>query len=71
MEEVSIWSIGSDKNIRNEIYRIIQKWKKYDLKLDNDERELNKYVAVYEILDAINEYKSVDDDIKFDTIKDM
>mgnify|MGYP006917313762 CR=1 FL=1 len=54
-----------------EIYRIIQKWKKYDLKLDNDERELNKYVAVYEILDAINEYKSVDDDIKFDTIKDM
>ena len=42
---------------------LIQKWKKYDLKLDNDERELNKYVAVYEILDAINEYKSVDDDI--------
>lgn len=69
LEEVSIWSIGSDKNIRNEIYRIIQKWKKYDPKLDSDERELNKYVAVYEILDAINEYKSVDDDIKFDTIK--
>ena len=68
LEEVSIWSIGSDKNIRNEIYRIIQKWKKYDPKLDSDERELNKYVAVYEILDAINEYKSVDDDIKFDTI---
>lgn len=65
----SIWSIGIDQNCQNEIYKIKQRLKNCSLELGDNDRELDKYVAVYEILYAINEYKGIDDDIKFDTIK--
>ena len=65
----SIWSIGIDQNSQNEIYKIKQSLKNCAWELGNNNRELDKYVAVFEILHAINEYKGVDDDIKFDTIK--
>lgn len=65
----SIWSIGIDQNCQNEIYKIKQSLKNCSWELGNNDRELDKYVAVYEILYAINEYKGIDDDIKFDTIK--
>ena len=65
----SIWSIGIDQNCQNEIYKIKQSLKNCSWELGNNDRELDKYVAVYEILYAINEYKGIDDDIKFDTVK--
>jgi|GEM_PF-4173609 len=65
----SIWSIGIDQNCQNEIYKIRQRLKNCSLELGDNDRELDKYVAVYEILYAINEYKGIDDDIKFDTIE--
>lgn len=65
----SIWSIGIDQNSQNEVYKIKQSLKKCAWELDDNDRELDKYVAVYEILYAINEYKGVNDDIEFDTIK--
>lgn len=65
----SIWSIGIDQNSQNEMYKFKQYLKNCSCELGNNDRELDKYVAVYEILYAINEYKGIDDDIKFDTIK--
>lgn len=65
----SIWSIGINQNSQNEIYKIKQSLKNCSWELANNDRELDKYVAVYEILYAINEYKGIDDNIKFDTIK--
>lgn len=65
----SIWSIGIDQNSQNEMHKIKQYLKNCSCELGNNDRELDKYVAVYEILYAINEYKGIDDDIKFDTIK--
>lgn len=65
----SIESIGIDNNCKNEIYIIKQRLKKDSWELENNDRELGKYVAVYEILYAVNAYKGEDYDIKTDTVK--
>lgn len=67
--EESIWSLGTYKNGEEEINKIRQKLTKLAPALRDDERELDKYVAVYVILLAINKYKGIDDRIEFDVVK--
>lgn len=67
--EESIWSIGIKQDTEDELYQIKQMLKQNDKKLNGNNRELDKYVAVFEILHAVNEYRGVNDTIPFETIK--
>lgn len=68
-ENESIWSIGSNQTNKNKHYSIKQKLEQYKPELDGNDRELDKYVAVYEILYAINEYKGANDSFQIDIIE--
>lgn len=65
-EKESIWSIGIAPHSKKKIYEIKNRY----LKTINDEDiDFDKYIAIYEILYAINEYKGIEDDINFDVLK--
>lgn len=68
-ENESIWSIGSNQTNKNKHYSIKQKLEQYKPELDGNDRELDKYVAVYEILYVINEYKGANDSFQIDIIE--
>ena len=67
--EESIWSIEIDENSKNMLYPIKKELIQYSPELHDNSRELSKYVAVFEILHAINKYKNSNNGISFDTIK--
>lgn len=69
-EGLSIQSVGSDENSKKETYQIKQKLTHFSAKLADDERELNKYVAIFEILNAINKYKCINNNVECDIVKD-
>lgn len=69
LNEESIWSIGNDQNSQEKTYeikKILENWSK---ELGENDIEMDKYVAVFELLLAINEYKSIDDNVELDTVK--
>lgn len=61
--EESIWSLGMDEESEAETDRIRQEIKDQIPGL-YDGRELDKYVAVYEILSAVKEYRGEEGDIE-------
>lgn len=69
-KDESIWSIGIKERCKNEIYEIKHKLCEFDNKLYSDERELDKYVAVSIILNAVDLCKGGNGRIRFEDIKD-
>lgn len=68
-KDESIWSIGIDEESKGERYQIKQKIQNLLPGLAFDEREMDKYIAVYEVLLAIDEYRREDRDIELDILK--
>ena len=69
-KDESIWSIGIDEQSKDEIYEIKHKLCEFDNKLYSDERELDKYVAVSIILNAVDRCKVGNGRIRFEDIKE-
>ena len=66
----SIWSIGIRDQCPNEIHDIKHWLCGNENKLNYDERELDKYVAVFVILNAVDRCKGGNGRIRFEDIKD-
>lgn len=65
----SIWSIGISDQCKDEIYEIKHKLLEFDYKLYANARELDRYVAVSVILNAVDRCKGGDGGICFEDIK--
>lgn len=65
----SIWSIGIRDQCQKEIYDIKHWLCGNEYKLCYDERELDKYVAVFVILNAVDRCKGGDGGIRFEDIR--
>lgn len=68
-KDESIWSIGIDEKSKGETYQVKQRIQNLVRGLDYDQREMDKYVAVYEVLLAIDEYRGEEGNIEPDTLK--
>ena len=65
-EDETIWSVSINENCKEEKYEIEQKIRQSKYNINNI--ELNKYVAIYEVLQAINEYNNVYNDISIEKL---
>lgn len=65
----SIWSIGIREQCKNQIYEIKNKLCEIEKKLYCNEREIDKYVAVFIILYAVANYKGENSSICFENIR--
>lgn len=63
----TIWGISTDNSDMS--YDIKMYLKRLDEKLEGNERELNKYLTVYELLSAIKSYKGENGNISFEQLK--
>lgn len=68
-EDATIWFINIDENNKDFIYNIGNELKSNFYKLNDNHRELNKYLAVCQLLMAINKYKLGDGELPFGQIK--
>ena len=68
-KDESIWSIGINEQSEDEIYQIKRCLKQKENSLEYSEKELDKYVAVFMILIAVDRYKGGKGTIYFDKIK--
>lgn len=69
-EGESIWSIGISDQCQDEIYKIKHWLCGFDKNLYDNARELDKYVAVFVILNAVDRCKKGNGSIRFEDIKD-
>lgn len=68
-EDATIWFISIDENNKDFIYKIGSQLKSKFYKLNDNHRELNKYLAVCQLLMAIHKYDSRNVQLSFEQIK--